>query len=187
MNMEKSCGYKDLQSVLEAAGAECGAAESHGVLCGIICTGGNSSPEDWLEHLLGVGSITKKSVQTAQDELTRLYSLSLTGLTDAKPGLELLLPDDDTPLAVRSKALGEWCQGFLYGLALGGAGRGTGIPGQVKEIMHDLYQISHAGFVPDADAEAEEFAYQEIGEYVRICVLLCHVELQPLSPPAHRQ
>ncbi|MEN8160777.1 MAG: hypothetical protein ABFS41_11960, partial [Myxococcota bacterium] len=34
--------------------------------------------------------------------------------------LVLLLPDNEMPLAIRSQALGESCEGFLFGLALGG-------------------------------------------------------------------
>ncbi|MDH3561200.1 MAG: UPF0149 family protein, partial [Gammaproteobacteria bacterium] len=91
---------------------------------------------------------------------------------------------DDIPLALRSKALGQWCQGFLYGLALGGVPEEGGQPGNVQEIMRDFYEISQASFDHDSDDETDEAAYIEIVEYVRMSVLLCHEELQPLHSQA---
>ena len=187
MNTATSCGYTELESALHAAEAECGAAESHGVLCGIICATGNSSPGAWLEHLLGEGNTLSVPAQTARDMLAALYSLTLSRLNDADLGLELLLPDDAVPLPVRNQALGEWCQGYLYGLAMGGVRENAGVSGHVAEIMQDLYEISHVRSEYDADAETEEAAYFEISEYVRMCVLLCHEELQPLQAPARLQ
>lgn len=179
--------YKELESVLNAAGAVCGASESHGVLCGMICASGSTPPEIWLEQLLGAGNTRSAAARSASDRLAWLFSLALSQFHDTGLGLELLLPDDEAPLPVRSKALGEWCQGFLYGLATGGVDAQAGSLGHVEEIMHDLSEIAHVGAVHDDDAEAEETAYLEISEYVRICVLLCHEELRSLRPQPRMQ
>jgi hypothetical protein len=114
--------------------------------------------------------------------LERLYAESRLQLEEDGLDLVLLLPEDDILLHHRSRALGRWCQGFLYGLAVGGI-RGNRKPADnVDEIMHDFYEISNAGFNAAASDENEEAAYLEIVEYVRMSVLVCHHELQP--PPA---
>jgi uncharacterized protein YgfB (UPF0149 family) len=179
--------YERLQAALQAADANSGASESHGLICGIICASGVSEPALWLDHLLGSGNGLSAMAQTAQSLLRELYSVSLLRLEDDDPGLALLLPDDDTPLPLRSKALGEWCQGFLYGLALGGIREDRERQGCAGEIMHDLFEISNARFDDEFTDEDEETAYAEIVEYVRMSVLLCREELRPAQAPDHLQ
>jgi uncharacterized protein YgfB (UPF0149 family) len=179
--------YDRLQAALQAADADSGAAESHGVICGIICASGAPEPSLWFDHLLGAGNAGNAGAQSAHVLLTELYSESLLHLNDGDLGLVMLLPKDDTPLSLRSKALGEWCQGFLYGLALGGVREDGMRKGDVDEIMHDFYEISNTRFEHELTDEDEETAYAEIVEYVRMSVLLCHEELRPLQAPQRLQ
>jgi yecA family protein len=178
--------YTVLETALESAGAECGAAESHGLLCGMICASGKVEEVQWLEQVLGEGNTLSAAAQAARDLLVSLYSRSLLQLNDIDLGLELLLPDDEALLFERSTALGEWCQGFLYGLAMGGVRDDPEPTGHVAEIMHDMFEISQAR-PEQASSEEEESAYMEVAEYVRMCVLLCHEELQPIQTPERLQ
>ncbi len=184
MNKTAAFDYTGLETALQSADADCGAAESHGLLCGISCAAGKADTLLWLEHIMGEGNTLSVAAQTCQEMLTALYASTLLHLNDGDLGLDLLLPGDAAPLALRSKALGQWCQGFLYGLALGGVSDDGGQPGNVPEIMRDFYEISHTRFDHDSDDETEEVAYMEIVEYVRMSVLLCHEELQPLHAQA---
>jgi uncharacterized protein YgfB (UPF0149 family) len=59
--------------------------------------------------------------------------------------------------------------------------------GYVGEIMHDFSEISNARFEQELTDDDEETAYAEIVEYVRMSVLLCHEELQPLQAPERLQ
>lgn len=181
MNETNEVTYEQLQGALQAADADSGAAESHGVICGIICASGASDPGPWFVHLLGEGNTASAPAQSAQLLLTELYSESLLHLNDGDLGLALLLPDDDTPLSLRSQALGEWCRGFLFGLALGGVTEDEMGNGDVGEIMHDFYEISNTRFEHELTDENEESAYAEIVEYVRMSVLLCREEMRPLQ------
>jgi yecA family protein len=184
VNNTAAVGYAGLETALQSADADCGAAESHGLLCGISCAAGKVDTTLWLGHILGEGNTLSVAAQTCREQLTALYAGTLLHLNDGELGLELLLPGEDAPLALRSQALGLWCQGFLYGLALAGVSEEGRQPGTVPEIMGDFYEISHTGFDHDADDETEEAAYAEIVEYVRMSVLLCHEELQPLPARA---
>ena len=177
-----SVTHAELDQLLHAAAADCGAAESHGMLCGIICAAGEADEKLWLEQILGEGNTLSAAAQKSAELLARLYAESRLRLDEDGLDLVLVLPGDDTLLPLRSRALGQWCQGFLYGLALGGI-RGNQEPAaNLGEIMHDFYEISNAGFDAEASDEDEEAAYLEIVEYVRMSVLVCHHELQP--PPA---
>ena len=174
-------GHAELDDAMQAAGAECGAAESHGLVCGMICAAGSAARRGWLEQLLGEGNTLSAAAQIAADMLATLYAGTLLKFNDGDLDLELLLPDDELPLAARSQALGQWCQGFLYGLALGGIRDDSSKPGNVAEIMHDFFEIWNTRYVYETSEEAEEVAYQEIVEYVRMSTLLCYEELQPVQ------
>jgi yecA family protein len=169
-----------LDMMLHAAGAETGAAEAHGLLCGITCAGGKVAGSVWLEHLLGENNTLSAAAQDCIDALTSLQKDILRQLNDDALRFSLLLPHDDEPLALRTRALGQWCEGFLYGMALGGVRDDVRLPHDSAEIIRDFYEISHAGFPSGGTEDADEAAYLEIVEYVRMCALLVHEEFRPL-------
>jgi yecA family protein len=181
---QTSCGFDELEERLQAADADCGAAEAHGLLCGTIAAGGRTGPDVWLEHLLGEGNTLSVATQDCSDTLVQLQADILGQFNDEDFGFSALLPADATPLTVRTRALSQWCEGFLYGLALGGVREGGVQADTVQEVMQDFYEISHAGFVAEAPDGVDESAYAEIVEYVRMSVLQLHEELQavPASP-----
>jgi hypothetical protein len=88
-----------------------------------------------------------------------------------------LLPADHEELAVRTEALADWAEGFLYGL--GGSADGAVLPlsPQCSEILSDFAEISRAGEVGSEEAELEENAYTELVEFVRVGAQLMHEEL----------
>jgi uncharacterized protein YgfB (UPF0149 family) len=182
-----SCSYAQLKQCLQAAGAESSAAGAHGLLCGMVTAAGSSRSLPWQEHVLGEGNILSAAAQDCMDTLGKLQSEILARLHDDAFGFYLLLPADSAGLPVRARALAEWCEGFLFGLALGGLREETALPDTVREVMQDFYDISHAGFHQDVPDEADEAAYTEIAEYVRMSVLLLHKELQPAPAPARLQ
>jgi hypothetical protein len=184
---ESIYSYDQLEQRLHAAGAESGAAEAHGLLCGTVCAGGKTAPAIWLEHLLGEGNTLSAAAQDCSDMLTALQSDIVRLFHDDALGFALLLPADEEPLALRTDALGSWCEGFLYGLALGGIREDAGLPDTVSEVMKDFYEISHARFAYETTDDADEEAYMEIVEYVRMSVLLLHEELQPMPASARLQ
>ena len=181
MQETRSCSHAELDGMLHSAGAGSGAAEAHGLLCGMAVAGGRVAGGVWLEHLLGEDNTLSAAAQDCNAVLKSLQAQILHQLNDAALGFALLLPSDDEPLALRTRALGHWCEGFLYGMALGGTRDDARLPEDSAEIMKDFYEISHAGFSSSETADADEAAYLEIVEYVRMCVLLLHEELRPLA------
>ena len=182
--MQNITHFDELAQLLQSADADSSASEAHGMLSGTICAAGKMSPDLWLENLLGEGNTLSAAASGCSDMLLTVQSDLLRRFNDDVFGFELLLPPDDEPLSLRTEALSQWCAGFLYGLALGGCRDDVAMPDSVSEVMKDIYEISHARFDYDMMDEADEAAYMEIVEYVRMGVLLLYEELQPV--PAAR-
>lgn len=56
MNGTSTFDYAGLETALQAAEADCGAAESHGLLCGISSATDRVDTALWLEQILGEGN-----------------------------------------------------------------------------------------------------------------------------------
>lgn len=182
-----------LEALLFDVDAALGAIESHGALCGMLCAQGSTEASQWMLHVLGEHEETSKLLQATGKKLLQVHQLSVEQMNDSDIEFELMLPDDDEPLESRVEALGTWCQGFVYGLSLGGMKEDTGLPDDSKELIKDILEISRAGYVADDEAEAgldasmdgegeeDEVAFMEVCEYVRMGILLIYEELQPLQ------
>ena len=179
-----------LEGLLFDADAVLGATESHGVLCGMLCAQGATEAAQWMLHVLGEQEESSKMLQQAGIKLLQIHQMSVEQMNDSDAEFELMLPDDDEPLEARIEALGTWCQGFVYGLAIGGIKEDTELPEDSKELIKDIVEISRAGYVVDDEAEMavmedndeeDEVAFMEVSEYVRMGILLIYEELQPLQ------
>ncbi|HHJ36370.1 MAG TPA: YecA family protein [Gammaproteobacteria bacterium] len=179
-----------LEGLLFDVDAALGATESHGALCGMLCAQGATEASQWMLHVLGEHEESTKALQQAGKKLLQIHQLSVEQMNDIDGEFELMLPDDDEPLEARVEALGTWCQGFVFGLAIGGIKEDTELPEDSKELIKDIIEISRAGYVVDEEAELavaeegdeeDEVAFMEVSEYVRMGTLLIYEELQPLQ------
>jgi len=179
-----------LEDLLFNVDAALGATEAHGALCGMLCAQGATEASQWMLSVLGEHEETSKALQQAGKKLLQIHQISVEQMNDTDAEFELMLPDDDEPLEMRVEALGMWCQGFVYGLAVGGIKEDTSLPEDSKELIQDILEISRAGYVADKeaelatdeeDSEEDEVAFMEVCEYVRMGILLIYEELQPLQ------
>lgn len=175
-----------LDELLFQVDAALGACEAHGALCGMLCAQGSIEASQWLVQVLGEHEETSKALQQAGKLLMQIFDITIAQMNNNDIDFELMLPDDDDPLEDRVEGLGTWCQGFVYGLALGGIKEGTELPENSKELIRDIVEISRAGYIADDEAELEaseeeEVAFMEVSEYVRMGILLIYEELQPLQ------
>ncbi len=179
-----------LEDMLFNVDAALGATESHGALCGMLCAQGATEASRWMLAVLGEHEETSKGLQEVGRKLLEIHKITVEQMNDTDADFELMLPDDDEPLEMRVEGLGMWCQGFVYGLALGGIKEDTVLPEDSKELIQDILEISRAGYVADneaelatdeEDSEEDEVAFMEVCEYVRMGVLLIYEELQPLQ------
>ena len=173
--------YAELQDALLRCNALTDAAEAHGTLTGGLCAARSYSLRDWLADILPDGQATG----VAQDCLQSVYTLTSATLAAGQMQFVALLPDDDEALAVRTAALGEWCQGMLYGLGSGRLQDPAALGGEVSEIIRDFTAITQVDVDPEDDAEASEAAYMELVEFIRVGTQLLFEQLEPLrEPPA---
>jgi uncharacterized protein YgfB (UPF0149 family) len=176
--------FSEVVRVLEGLGSSVPAAEAHGCLVGALCTSTDYPIERWLEEI--IPDQEGRDVSESPEALRLLYSDTLNALRGTGMEFEVLLPDDDIPLAERAGGLSQWCQGFLYGFGTGpveGARKRDKLPGNVNEILNDFTHISRATVsLEEAGSESEEEAYAEVVEYVRVGVQLIHDELIPAAP-----
>lgn len=144
------------------------ASALHGSLCGWLAGGGPVSA-DWPAKVLVDDQIAAPAPDSA---LARLAEASAAQMSDRDFNFQLLLPDDDAPLAERSGALFEWCRGFLGGFGLA-AGEARGLSEESREALDDIARLAAAQPQDDGDEEDED-ALEELVEFVRVATLLLH-------------
>jgi yecA family protein len=177
--------YQQIQDLLVQERSLADAAEAHGMLAGCLCGASGYGFEDWLREILPEG----RAAAAATATLRELYTATAAALLQPDMEFELLLPEDEERIDARTTALAQWCQGFLYGLGTGAIPDASKLPGEVGEIVRDFLEITRAGVDNEQDEEANESAYAELVEFVRVGVQLLFEELAgargaPASTPA---
>lgn len=168
--------FNDLQRALVQSRALTDAAEAHGTLVGSLCAS-SCSLADWLAEILPEG----RADSSAADSLRAVFESTSGALGDGALAFAPLLPADDEPIGDRALALGEWCQGFLYGLGTGVAvPEASSLPGEAAEVLRDMTEITHVDVDPEDDPASNEAAYADLVEFVRAGVQLLYGHLQSL-------
>jgi uncharacterized protein YgfB (UPF0149 family) len=170
--------YTELADALASLGISQEAAEYHGALCGALCV--QSAEEIDLNRVVPAeDGHAPFGDAPAHQALERLRDEAMESLESTEATFAPLLPSDDLPLPERTRALAEWCEGFLYGLASRGTLDLNATSPEVKEMVNDLVQFSRATSSDDEDQEIEENAYAELVEYIRVGAQLIFMELHP--------
>jgi len=183
--------YDDLASLLASYGDAFTASECHGLLCAMASCMPGLDGETWARRMLG-GEIeailegteapTGIGVDAGDRQaLEALYNDTVKQLADPDLGFQLLLPDDETPLTERTRALASWCEGYLYGLGVAGIKEFGGFSEPVQEFAKDLSEIARLGHEAEDDGEEGETAFFDISEYVRMGAMMLCDELRHLA------
>lgn len=156
-----------------------GAAEAHGILCGLLSVKDGVKYQEWLGHLDVEGSV---AVEPADADdwslLEQIYDETVKQFAPGEVTFQPLLLDDDGNLTERTDALAEWVQGYLLGLGIGGLSHDAEMSDELREMVKDFSEISQLVFDPEDDIEEGETAYMEIVEYVRVGALFISDELK---------
>lgn len=161
---------------LESIGLDLGASETHGVICGLLCTGTSRAHVDWFEQLFDDRPSSDLLVREARQMLGQLYLASKQQLAESGADFELLLPQDDEALQKRAHALVQWCEGFLYGLGLAGIDEKQLI-GDAREALQDISEITRLDQEALEEDEASESALMELQEFLRVATMLIREDL----------
>jgi uncharacterized protein YgfB (UPF0149 family) len=181
-----SLRYDQLADALTRLGYAQNPAEYHGALCGALCVR-EVEDIDPLAVLERAGA-TADGAEAATAALRELRVQSASAFGGSEMTFSPLLPDDDEDLPQRVAALSAWCEGFLYGLSTGAPLNMKQCSPELKEIVRDFTEFTHAGIGDEDDGELEETAYAELVEYIRVGAQLIFMELherpsQAASPP----
>lgn len=172
--------FDRVQIALENLGATADAAESHGTLCALLLD--DVVFATWLSHTLE--DLPDQGNVLAAEQLgvlEELYQLTREQLHDEELGLQLLLPDESEDFGLRLLGLASWCQGFLYGVGVVGAGSDDRLDAEARECLSDLLEISKLRH-DEESSEESELQFAEIVEHVRVSALLLYETLNPLKP-----
>lgn len=177
--------YRALQQALEKAQIASDAALCHGGLCGLLCLQPDQGSTLWLEDVLSDADPESEAYGRCRDLLGELEGETASALRDPLLGFAPLLPEDVQDIGQRTEALALWCQGFLYGLGLGGLQDPSELDEGVGEALQDITEIARAAHDPEEEATDEELeaAYTELVEFVRAAVQLVFEECSPRSAP----
>jgi len=171
--------HAGLQGTLDVSRALTDAPEAHGTLAGALCAAHDYSLDDWLAELYADGRADNR----ARAALFEVFEATRAALASDQMSFAPLLPDDELPVEQRTQALGQWCQGFLYGLGSSRIPDPDALPDSIAEVVRDLAAIVHVGVDPAETAESNESAYMELAEFVRVGAQLLFDELQPWRGP----
>lgn len=163
--------YEPLNQSLKHVGSLMDAAESHGILCGLLCVSQSASENLWIKHVLGETAIEDGLAFKCQQQLQLVKNYTIEQLDSPNYEFMPLLPDDDISLLERTQALGGWCEGFLFGFSLT-KNELDDLSDNTKEFIDDIISVSH--IAPTEDNEENEENYMQVVEYIKVGVISCY-------------
>jgi len=174
--------YYELESALRLMDNDTDPSELHGTVGGLLCADNRANVNHWLASLFPEIAAKDAKLGELKRSLGRLFEETRQQLADPMCGFDLLLPGEDYSFEQQLLALGEWCQGFLIGLNLGGIEDFNSLQGEAKEFARDMVEIARAGVSYDFsdDDEEDQRAYVQLVEYVRVGVMMVNDELNAI-------
>ena len=167
---EQPLDFDEFANQLLEQGADQSPSHLHGGICGVLAGGGEQDPEYCL------ASMAQALAMDIHGELAancvRLSRATVHGLMDEEFDFHLFMPDDETEIELRVRALADWCSGFLAGYALAVAQPQAGaLDDAPAEVLKDMAAIAEADADPDLDPEETENHFFELTEYLRFACL----------------
>lgn len=166
--------FDDLANLLAPLGTLNSPSELHGLLCGKLAGGARLGEVEWLLAAVEFLDFVAAPDESVRIALTKLYH-NTCGELQGEFSLKLMLPEDDSPLGERARALSEWCHGFLTGFgSVNHQGKRT-IGEDSAEMLRDIASIVQIQ-VDEDDEPSAEADYMEVTEYVRVVVSSLYLE-----------
>ncbi|QHS10126.1 UPF0149 family protein [Sinimarinibacterium sp. NLF-5-8] len=189
MTTQNAMDFDALANALASLGqGDAMIAELHGALCGALCV---QAPAQVELTTLVEWDAPLDALRAQRATLEALRAQTFDALTDEALSFTPLLPDDEASLTLRTQALAQWCQGFLFGMASKPGLDLKRASEDVQEVVRDLTELTRAATAEEGeDLEVEEGAYAELVEYVRVGAQMVFMELHPhptLDPSAPQQ
>lgn len=166
---EQADYYLQIESTLALAGLDSlTPSEVHGTVVGAIANHLKTGmTPDLLKLVEPEADANDGRFAPVSEMLYELYRETSEILFDSKEGFELVLPDDDAPLAQRVDGLATWSKGYLLGLLYNDLFSIDQLPESGAEIARDMIEISEVGSGADSERE-EAWALAELEEYLKV-------------------
>ncbi len=149
-----------------------GIAETHAVVVGLLC-----AQPDQDETQLSAQLAALQVGELEPDEILERIGPAIGALKSELASDDIrfqpLLPAEDRPLSERTECLARWCSGFMAGF---GAGQPVLKSDEAQDALRMIEQIARASTDTESDQEAEESAFAELTEFLRVAVLLLREE-----------
>ncbi|MBK8067425.1 MAG: UPF0149 family protein [Rhodanobacteraceae bacterium] len=175
--MENAPDFDELVAALRSLNAGIGASDLHGSLCGYLCAGGQNIRQ-FLEAVSLQTLLDSEADAHHRAAIAGLVQHSHRELESDEYTFAPLLPDPERPVAERTEALQQWCQGFVGGLGLGGFADERKLSEDGREVLRDLLEIARTAVSHDEDSEVDETALAELTEFARVAALLLRSDLR---------
>ncbi|MCK5359215.1 MAG: aminopeptidase P N-terminal domain-containing protein, partial [Gammaproteobacteria bacterium] len=163
--------YELLSASLRRVNSQLSAAECHGVLTGAL----NTEDTTLISRFFLDGNDQLQADDAFAELISNIVHLTSEGFKDEDFNFQLLLPSDETPLPERTRALADWCGGYLMGLLESGVKEFEALPEDATEIAKDLVEISQ--LESSDDDSGSESDLMELEEYVRVGVQIMYAVL----------
>ena len=167
--------YEVLAAALRRVNSQLSAAECHGLLSGAL----NTEDTSLISRFFTEDTGTLKEDGQFAELISQIVHLTVEGFKDEDFNFQLLLPSDDTPLQERSRALADWCGGYVMGLLESGVKEFDALPDDAAEVAKDLVEISQLD--ASADDSGSENDLMQLEEYVRVGVQIIYAELAKIK------
>lgn len=142
-------------------------AELAGMLHGLVGHGFVPEAGRWPQQMSDFLANGEALGQQAEDELEQIIAFTQKDYQPESFSIELLIPDDDSPIDHRAQALGEWCQGYLTGYGL--IKQEKELDDAAQEALRDMSEIAKIDFsIEDENSEELESAFVTISEHVKM-------------------
>ena len=180
--------YEEIDAALASTECEITAAELHGLTSAMVVCGFRQSPQEWLDMMAVHLDFKEDLSEEDVDLLFQLFGAAYDELTDKELSFnfQLVLPDDDYPLADRLQSLAEWCRGYAEGIGLSEVGEEVDADPESREFLRDIIAISQLDDDTSGGAE-EENRFAELVEYIRVCCMSMYsnIGLKKLADDIH--
>lgn len=176
--------YATLAATLARCGLPQGPAEVHGFALGLRIANVTEPRKAWREELYSAFDPDDVLAKECRAALDRLFDAVFSEPEGGAMQLSLLLPQDIVVDAARLAAVRDWCQGFLFGIGLGGHGLTGRLSEQGQELLRDLAEYTRLDTDDVENSKENRAALIEIEEYLREGVMLIQDEL---SAPGREQ
>ena len=171
--------YEALTTALVQVNSLLTAAECHGLIAGALSTQNTALISGFFTEN---DELVKDDAEFAE-LISKLVHLTAEGYRDEDFNFQLLLPDDDVPLLVRSRALAEWCGGYVMGLLESGIREFDRLPEDAAEVAKDLVEISQLDASVENSGSDSDLMHLE--EYVRVGVQILYAVLTNINVEAN--